>query len=647
MIDKYKAVFLPVDDRILFLYKGYILDGKMLPNLKKEDVYKETVYYEVDTDKSKTEKIFRYIIFIPFVPIFIIAAIIATLFKKFDPFTKKTSEIIDLFFGFLFKKKKIKKIRAEKSKKYYGVEEEDILDFLDHCKKNLAKVFLYSYQQLSKENSSKVEELIQKGYINSFMVISKISDLQILIESENISLHNTFIVIKDIEDYDEVKELFEVPKEYRNNYYSSNRVELWGEKNPNYSGSLSNRNLSNNCRETLLQMKRNITYYLEAKHTLFLTDNIVFFVEDNFHPVINSYIQNNYEKLNLALAKKGMKLLYYPVLNQNNTSFINDDFIGFIRYKFPIFYELNNDELSSLATQLLNKLSPQHFYKLILEELELPYFQRPALIRQVSAFGEKKFTYSTINIGNNINEIEQFFNWYIEQVKIPKSEVYFQLANKIIKNEDYQYDADWEFSKESKELSNELKNKIDEIKLKGEYEVLAEALMYMLEKIKYDKPELISKVKPLIEKKNLLDKNIVLSSIFVDKNFNITLPEFGNKEVKMYPLPKTVYLLFLKYPEGIRFKTLYQYKKELLEIYNLVTNKGEKDEIEKAIDDLVDMTNPSINQKCARIRESFRNIMDENTAKYYYIDGLNGEEKKISLSQNLISLPHNLTDIRY
>jgi len=169
---------------------------------------------------------------------------------------------------------------------------------------------------------------------------------------------------------------------------------------------------------------------------------------------------------------------------------------------------------------------------------------------------------------------------------------------------------------------------------------MIEAIMYMLATIKEEKPEIINKVRSLLEKKKLLESKVILSPILIDKHYNIFLPDFGNIEVKMHALPKTVYIFFLKYPKGIRFKELYQYKSELLEIYNKVTKKYEKDEIEKAIDDLVDMTNPSINQKCARIREAFRNIMDEHIAKHYYIDGLNGEPKKISL-------PKKLIDIRY
>ena len=40
------------------------------------------------------------------------------------------------------------------------------------------------------------------------------------------------------------------------------------------------------------------------------------------------------------------------------------------------------------------------------------------------------------------------------------------------------------------------------------------------------------------------------------------------------------------------------------------------------------------------IRASFRNLMDEHIARHYYIDGFNGEPKKILI-------PDHLIDIRY
>ena len=70
----------------------------------------------------------------------------------------------------------------------------------------------------------------------------------------------------------------------------------------------------------------------------------------------------------------------------------------------------------------------------------------------------------------------------------------------------------------------------------------------------------------------------------------------------------------------------------------VVKIKSDKDEIERAINDLVDYKNPSMNQKCARIREAFRNYLDEDTAKFYFVSGYNGGPKKIKLPRHLMTM---------
>ena len=60
---------------------------------------------------------------------------------------------------------------------------------------------------------------------------------------------------------------------------------------------------------------------------------------------------------------------------------------------------------------------------------------------------------------------------------------------------------------------------------------------------------------------------------------------------------------------------------------------------DRSIQSIEDVTNPllnSINEKCARIRGAFVGEFDDRMARYYYIDGLRGEAKKISLPRNLI-----------
>ena len=128
-----------------------------------------------------------------------------------------------------------------------------------------------------------------------------------------------------------------------------------------------------------------------------------------------------------------------------------------------------------------------------------------------------------------------------------------------------------------------------------------------------------------------------LSRMVITKDMRILLPDYNNMEIKMEPLVKAVYLLFLKHPEGIAFKLLPDYREELTMIYNQLKPAGLTD---RAIQSIEDVTNPmlnSINEKCARIRASFLCQFDDYMAKSYYIDGQRGESKKIALPRNLIT----------
>lgn len=127
-----------------------------------------------------------------------------------------------------------------------------------------------------------------------------------------------------------------------------------------------------------------------------------------------------------------------------------------------------------------------------------------------------------------------------------------------------------------------------------------------------------------------------LSRVVITKDWRIVLPDYNNMEIKMEPLVKAIYLLFLKHPEGILFKHLPNYREELTQIYAQLRPSGLTD---RAIQSIEDVTNPllnSINEKCARIRGAFVGEFDEYMAKSYYIDGRRGEAKKIGLPHNLI-----------
>ncbi len=107
-------------------------------------------------------------------------------------------------------------------------------------------------------------------------------------------------------------------------------------------------------------------------------------------------------------------------------------------------------------------------------------------------------------------------------------------------------------------------------------------------------------------------------------------------EIKMEPLVKAVYLLFLMHPEGILFKHLSDYREELTQIYVKLKPYGMSDRVLQSIEDVTNPLLNSINEKCARIRGAFVGQFDDRIARHYYIDGLRGEAKKIDLPRDLV-----------
>lgn len=136
--------------------------------------------------------------------------------------------------------------------------------------------------------------------------------------------------------------------------------------------------------------------------------------------------------------------------------------------------------------------------------------------------------------------------------------------------------------------------------------------------------------------RSLFKTKAQLSRLVVTKDHQIILPDYNDIEVKMEPLIKAVYLLFLKHPEGIVFKELTDYREELLGIYKELKPMGLS---KRTIQSIEDVTNPllnSINEKCARIRRAFMKEFDESLAKNYFMTGERGGEKKIALPRDLV-----------
>ncbi len=168
----------------------------------------------------------------------------------------------------------------------------------------------------------------------------------------------------------------------------------------------------------------------------------------------------------------------------------------------------------------------------------------------------------------------------------------------------------------------------------------------------YETKKLIDEVRERIKKLRLngvsqwvLDELVksdrCLSVLSIGNDCRLSLPDYNNIEIRMEPLPKAVFFLFLRHPEGILFKHLPDYREELARIYADVRRRSSltpltEERLQASVEAVTNPLSNSINEKCARIREAFVREFSDNLAEYYYVTGMRGCAKTIKLSRSMV-----------
>ena len=140
-------------------------------------------------------------------------------------------------------------------------------------------------------------------------------------------------------------------------------------------------------------------------------------------------------------------------------------------------------------------------------------------------------------------------------------------------------------------------------------------------------PELLIKI---------INQNVNLSRLKITKQFKIFLMDYENMEVSLSPLPKTVFFFYLLHPEGVKFTELYEHKEEFRRIYGQVAKSDNPQQIEDSISRLVNAFDNSICEKCNAIKKAFLEKIDDNIARKYYVNGLQGKKKNIELDRSMV-----------
>ena len=153
---------------------------------------------------------------------------------------------------------------------------------------------------------------------------------------------------------------------------------------------------------------------------------------------------------------------------------------------------------------------------------------------------------------------------------------------------------------------------------------------------------------PLLEELRIEAAKGKLSKLVITSDYRFILADY-QQEVELQPVHKAVYLLFLAHPEGIEFKRLGDYRKELTDYYMQTAKMMDKDKIIEGVEHLVNPLDNAINEKCSRIKKTFLEMMDEYRASYYIISS--HTQKHIAgriwyERLKLITLPRELVELR-
>lgn len=353
----------------------------------------------------------------------------------------------------------------------------------------------------------------------------------------------------------------------------------------------------------------------------------VIYVDSDNNKRINSFIVSNYDWLRSMYREKGLDFCYLPLLGEELISYhapyLNGkqrqdllqsvpSIANLIEAQTPsLLYALDDEEdgemrLMPIETRWYSKLN-KVFTKLadsIRKDLATHYPTRryedvvsePTIRFSVSEERHDRSSDIRFSLSEDSPDIEQ------SEGVAKEPDVRYSLKRREVSADDL-------FGTESEVLISEIRERIRALINKGVNTMILHDIVDEVER---------------------------LSPLHITKDYRFFLPEYNNLEIVMPALPKAVYILFLKHPEGIRFKDLPDYHDELLSIYRSLSPIGTTQRQLQSIQSITNPMNNSINEKCARIREAFIKHFDDRLAQNYYITGKKGEPKRIILAPSLV-----------
>lgn len=356
----------------------------------------------------------------------------------------------------------------------------------------------------------------------------------------------------------------------------------------------------------------------------------IVYIEGEYNPALNRFFQTNIEDIQELFVKKGLEFIYIPQLISNWERNL-DDFKSSLQYIYPFF---NIQEVKGIA-----KVTTAEFTKSLLSDIEVlddvaipgkvaHVTTGAGLLRCIPQVYSTDNTMFNLSLPDNANDevLWAYLKSYTENI--------YRELNPAISDEEclspfelpeIPWDdnfADASFEQEANKIAADIANKISILKQRGYKGLLLRIIAQSMNDIEREQ----------LANPSSKSNPIAISRLLIAKDYRLILSDFNNLEVRMTPLPKAVFFLFLRHPEGILLKQLPEYRKELLTIYQQLAYKETVEEVQRSINELVNPRSNSINEKCSRIKEAFIKLIDSPIAEHYFVTGQRAKPKKIGIA---------------
>ena len=106
---------------------------------------------------------------------------------------------------------------------------------------------------------------------------------------------------------------------------------------------------------------------------------------------------------------------------------------------------------------------------------------------------------------------------------------------------------------------------------------------------------------------------------YVDSQGMLVLPDAGGVQIRLTPMERTLYILFLRYPDGINADELWRYWDELCDIYGTQTVYDDIDLIEDAVEGICDEEKVTWYTNVSRIKRKITDKLGKRAAEQYII----------------------------